>query len=504
MTVCGRLAGMAGMLIMGEMAGFACVRFSSSWLWAAGVAILLSLAAYGWRWPYALPFSVFAFGLVAALRTDALLVEALEGHWMFARGGATPAVALKVEGDVQIGQRKDGGRTAGFFSHLGPMPLKAVLPLAKDVPSPEKGEIWRCEGWISRRPPRGGRFGCRMFWGKAGTRIVRLSRVSVADRRRAAISEACAARAAIGLDWCPLLAAVNRAILLGRRGELPADRRAVFAQAGTVHVFAISGLHVMLLAVLLCRLLVWARVPVRVRGLVALPVLAAYVMVTGLRPSAVRAAMMAGLYMLAPTFGRKGDSLAAWSLTALAVFGYAPERLHDTGCVLSFAVMLGIVAWLRWVAPCLPSRCREGYGGECGVSVAAWISGTPIVAAVFGVFTPGGLVANLVVLRLVGCLVAFGMAGMAFGFVFRPAAALFNNLAATMSFLMMQISTAVAALPFASFAVEPWSWSVCLAWYGGFLALLALATGWWRRRSAMGWLGLHKGWRWRHVWRGSV
>jgi len=244
----------------------------------------------------------------------------------------------------------------------------------------------------------------------------------------------------------------------------------------------------MLLAFLLHRLLALVGVPLRVRGLVVLPILVGYVLVTGLRPSAVRAALMAGFYLVAPTFGRTGDSLAAWSLTALFAYGSAPERLFDTGCTLSFAVMFGIVAWLRWGVCNLPSWCREGYGGECGVSLAAWTAGTPIVASVFGCFTPGGLLANLVVLRLAGCLVAFGMVGMVCGFVLPPAAALFNVLAAAMSFLMVQASSVVAALPGSSITVEPWSWSDCLAWYGTAGALMFLLALTRRRQFAEWWL----------------
>lgn len=473
MTTAGRLAGMAAMLIAGEATGFACARMSSAWPWAAAMGLLLALAAYGWRWPHVMPAFVFAFGLVAAARTDAMRVAALDGHWRSARCGALPSLALKVEGTVRVWRRKDGGRTAQFASHLGPVPLKVVLPLDGEMPPPVAGERWRCAGWVSRKTLHGGRFGHRMFWGKAGQRPVRLAETSWIERRLRALSEACAARAAIGLGWCPGLAALNRAILLGIRSDLSAEDRAMFARAGTVHVFAISGLHVMLLALLLHRLLMAAGVPLRVRGLAALPILAGYVLVTGLRASAVRAALMAGCCLAAPTFGRKGDVLAAWSLTVLAVYGIAPERLFDIGCALSFAVMFGIVAWLRWVAPHLPSWCREGYGGECGVSLAAWTAGTPIVAAVFGCFTPGGLLANLVVLRLAGCLVAFGMAGMACGFVLPPAAALFNTLSATMAFVMFQVSSLVSSVPGSSIAVEPWSWPACLAWYGAAAALMA-------------------------------
>ena len=210
MTVGCRLAAMAGMLIAGEAAGFACARLSSAWPWMAGIGVLLALAAYGWRWPHVLPIFVFIFGFVAAARTDALRVVLLERHWRSGRGGTPPNLALKVEGTVRVFNRKDGGRSTQFSSHLGPIPLKVVLPLDGEMPPPAAGEVWRCMGWVSCKTLHGGRFERRMFWGKAGTRPVRLAMPSRTECRLAALANACATRAAIGLGWCPDLAALNR------------------------------------------------------------------------------------------------------------------------------------------------------------------------------------------------------------------------------------------------------------------------------------------------------
>ena len=442
--------------------------------------------AYGWRMRHAMPFLVFLYGVVAAMRTEAIRFDSLERHWW--SGGGVPVLELPVESDVRVHHPAKGGVNAEFHSHLGCIPLKVVLRKKDGVFTqvPSRGETWRCAGWVSRRTICPGTFSRRMFWGKTDGIAEMALPPSASCRRLRAIAECCAERAGMGLGWCPGLASVNRAILLGDRTGLSKEQRAVFARAGTVHVFAISGLHVMLIALLLVRLMSLISMPVRMRGLVVVPVLVAYVLVTGTRPSAVRAAMMASICLVAPSFGRKGDSLVAWSLAALCVYGLHPVRIFDTGCTLSFAAMFGIVVWLKWVSPLLPERGRQGLSGECGVSFAAWTAGTPVVAHVFGCFTPGGLLANIVVLRITGCLVAFGMAGMALGFVLPPVAAVFNNLAAAMAWTMCQVSIAVASLPFSSFPVEPWPWHACIAWHGAMLAAIA-AMAWSVRRRGGAW-----------------
>ena len=473
MTTSVRLTLLTGLLLAGERTGFACSNLSAAWPWAAGVCVLLALASLGWNLRWGWPALVFLVGMVLAARTDADHARTLESHWYPLAGhGGMPTLELPVEGPVVVKRRGSGGRIADFPSHFGPVRLKVVLPLTDGGAVPRLGEIWRCSGWISRKEPKDNRFGRRIFWAKGSALSVQAA--PWLTRVWTAASDICAARAGIGLGWCPQIAALNQAILLGRRNGLPPAHRKDFVMAGTIHVFAVSGLHVMLIALLLIRVQNILTVPFHIRGLVATPVLVAYVMVTGARPSAVRAAAMAGICLFAPAFGRKGDPLTAWALTALAVYGTAPLHLFDSGCMLSFTVMLGIVSWLRWVRPSLPVWARDGWRGGLCVSLAAWVAGVPLVARVFGLFTLGGLVANPVVIPLAALTVAFGMAGIISGLILPPAAALFNNVAALTTFLMARTSSLVAKLPFSTLQVTIWPWWWCVCWYAAWIALSAL------------------------------
>ena len=283
----------------------------------------------------------------------------------------------------------------------------------------------------------------------------------------------------VGLDWNRELADLDRAILLGRRDGISRDRRRLFADAGTIHVFAISGLHVMVVAWMLNGVLLRLEAPLRVRGLLCLPPLWAYVVLTGAHPSAVRAALMASFHLLATVLDRRPDARVSWSLTAIVVYALHPERLLDVGCTFSFAVMLGIVLWLdcaRRLDRLIPAE-RTGlrrFVGEFGVTLVAWAAGVPIAAHVFGRFTPGGLLANYFVLRCARPLVQCGFGALAAGLFCPLLAALLNNAAAGCAWAMVFISERVAALPFSTFEVRPWSYTACAAWYGACLALLLL------------------------------
>ena len=91
--------------------------------------------------------------------------------------------------------------------------------------------------------------------------------LSIAIRIRESLSR----RLGIGLENSPETAGLLRAILLGDKSALSKTSRETFSAAGTAHVFAISGLHVVIVAKLLSLLLTLMFVPRRWTGLALIP-----------------------------------------------------------------------------------------------------------------------------------------------------------------------------------------------------------------------------------------
>jgi len=283
-------------------------------------------------------------------------------------------------------------------------------------------------------------------------------------------------RLGLGLSHDRELAGLNRAILLGERANLPFTTRRTFVDAGTIHVFAISGLHVMIVAWVIVYLLLFLRLPLRLAGLVSLPVLWGYVAVIGSPPSAIRAALMASFYFLAPLFWRRPDSLVAWELTFLSVHLVRPANIANVGSLLSFTVMFAILLTARAVRDILP-RWQQ----NLVISFAAWAAGVPIAAHVFGRVTPGGLLANLALIPAATVTVVSGALGLVASFFSRTVAIHLNNAAALFTNAMVGISKIVAGLPGANFETRPWNYGECAAWYA-LMILIPLAIGIWRSR----------------------
>lgn len=464
-------------LIAGEVMGFAVSFLADIWVLFTCVCGMVLSAIWGWGRFRLVYVAVFLLGCVLAAHTEARLRGVLDANaGMY---GPRPVLHLPVEESASVPVRvKNGGWRTEFPSHVGVLPLKVILPLrSQDEPVPKRGEVWDVVGQIAFQKDRMRRFERRKLWAmkqKGGVRT------AVAKRKLSwpLIGDELARRAGAGLDWTLELAALNRAILLGRRTELSAERRQMFVDAGTIHLFAISGLHVMVVAWILRALLQRLELVPGLQGLVCTPLIVAYVVLTGSRPSAVRAALMASIWLIGPVFGRQPDSLMAWSVTAFIVYVLSPELLFDLGCSLSFVVMFGIVLWCKWTRQFTPMFGLEqipklrSFVGGLGVSLAAWIAGVPVAAAAFGRFTPGGLLANAVVVLCAECMVKIGASALVVSFVCLPLAAILNNVATLFTWMMSFVSSCVASLPFSTFDVEPWGMGKSVAWFMAWFMVL--------------------------------
>ena len=275
-------------------------------------------------------------------------------------------------------------------------------------------------------------------------------------------------RVAVGIERERETVSLSRAILLGERSRLPATTRRLFVESGTMHVFAISGLHVMAIADVLTYLLGLLFVPLRFRGVAAIPLLWGYVALIGFTPSAVRAALMATFNLVAPVLWRKHDNLRSWTLTFLLVHVYDPLLIVNVGNALSFAVMLAILLAGEWGRD-LP-KVRQ----TLLVTAVAWAVGVPIAAHVFGRVTPGGMLANLVLIAAAKLAVVSGAIGLIASYVSELTAVHLNNFGALAIRGMVLVAEGVAQIPGANFETGRWSLPVCAAWYAG-LAILALA-----------------------------
>jgi len=142
------------------------------------------------------------------------------------------------------------------------------------------------------------------------------------------------------------------ALLLGDTAALDRDEWDAYVRTGVVHVLAISGQHLVVLAGFVWLVLTLFDVRRRHGAWVIIVVMISYTLLTGARPSAVRATVMVCCVCLAIVLRRPVMPANIFALSWLVVLMLNPTDPFTAGCQLSFLSVF-ILVWGagRWLAP---------------------------------------------------------------------------------------------------------------------------------------------------------
>jgi len=181
----------------------------------------------------------------------------------------------------------------------------------------------------------------------------------------------------------------------GDDSGLSEPARDTFDRTNTSHITAVSGSNVAILLAMwyaLVRSGRWRRsIPAL---LCVLTLIWLYVVLVGMGPGAVRAALFATLLFPAARFGRRADPMTALMAVSAAMLLASPGYAVNVGFWLSMAASAAMVTTL----PAANQTTPWEFLGRGTVSLlAAQLATLPITFWVFGSWSPGSLVANLIV-----------------------------------------------------------------------------------------------------------
>lgn len=199
--------------------------------------------------------------------------------------------------------------------------------------------------------------------------------------------------------------AVIAALTVGDKSYLDQELKATYVNSGTIHILAVSGMHVGLLFWLLQQitrpLMLWRRGKIA-RTLLVLLVIWIYAMITGLTPSVVRASVMFTFWMLGDAGERKVSIYNTISASALFLLILNPQAIFDVGFQLSYLAVLGIVVFYKdiynWFF--FKNWVLKQVWSMLAVSLAAQLLTLPLTLYYFHQFPNYFLLANLIALPL--------------------------------------------------------------------------------------------------------
>jgi ComEC/Rec2-related protein len=251
-----------------------------------------------------------------------------------------------------------------------------------------------------------------------------------------------------GLENSPDVTSAINGMVLGLRHQTAEDIEEPFQQTGTLHLFAVAGLHVGIVARLLWIMATVARLPRKWATLLVIPALLFYAAVTGLHTSSVRAAVMSAVLLGGFIAERKAFAFNGLAAAATLILAWNTQELFAVGFQLSFSVVAAILLlheptfrfFKRLLAtdPFLPrtlftkgrrvlEKGLTWLARAASVSFAAWVGSLPLMFWYYHLVTLISLVANLVVVPIAFFVLAGAMLSLLTAPLSQWLSVIFNN-----------------------------------------------------------------------------
>ena len=278
-----------------------------------------------------------------------------------------------------------------------------------------------------------------------------------------------------GLENSPDVTGAINGMVLGLRHQTTEDIEEPFQQTGTLHLFAVAGLHVGIVARLLWILATVARLSRKWATVFIIPALLFYAAITGLHTSSVRAAVMSAVLLGGFIVERKAFAFNSLAAAATLILCWDTNELFAVGFQLSFCVV-GAILLLheptfcflqrRFASdPFLPrslfsvrrralNKALTWIARATSVSFAAWVGSLPLMFWYYHLVTLISLVANLVVVPIAFFVLAGALLSIITATFSTWLSIVFNNANWALTKLILAAVHLFAQLPGGHFYVE--------------------------------------------------
>ncbi|MFY8020851.1 MAG: ComEC/Rec2 family competence protein, partial [Bacteroidia bacterium] len=212
--------------------------------------------------------------------------------------------------------------------------------------------------------------------------------------------------------------AVAMALLYGYDDEISKELSQQYAITGTLHVLAVSGMHVGLVFLFLETILVFLdknQFLKLIKTCIILSCIWFYSLLCGLSPSILRAAVMISFFVVSKLLQRVYNPVNTLSASAFLLLMVQPELVYDAGFQLSYFAVLGLSLFYQpiylWFEP--KSWLSDQTWKLIAASTAAQITTFPLSLFYFHQFPILFLLSNLLIIPLSTIAIYCGIAALA-------------------------------------------------------------------------------------------
>lgn len=202
----------------------------------------------------------------------------------------------------------------------------------------------------------------------------------------------------------PTVASFLYAMTFGDSSGMSYEIKDDFAATGTAHLFAVSGLHVGILAASILFLLKKFKCSHLWSTCITIASLIFYCILADFSMSVIRATLMISLGLIATDIGARNDMLSTISFSAIIMLLVVPSAIFDLGFQMSYFAVFGIALTMPPLLRILNKRLPNKISQPLAVCLAANIGLLPIMLIYFNKLSLIFVLANLLVVPLVSAL----------------------------------------------------------------------------------------------------
>jgi len=259
----------------------------------------------------------------------------------------------------------------------------------------------------------------------------------------------------------PPQSSILAALILGDKRQISNKWKEKLSYAGVRHLTAVSGMHVAILTTILMSFLIGLGFWRQQAFYFALGLMAFFILMTGLQPSAIRAGIMASLFLFGQYLGRQSISSRAIVFAGAVMLAQNPLLLKlDVGFQLSFLAMMGIIYlmpifqnWFRKIPNFLQLR------NIISLTLAAQIFTLPILIYNFGYFSLVAPITNILIVPFLPFIMGLGFIFAISGAIWQPLGWIFSLPSWFLLSYVTKIVNWFSSFSFAAFSLEiSWIW----------------------------------------------
>lgn len=254
-------------------------------------------------------------------------------------------------------------------------------------------------------------------------------------------------------------------LLLGSKGGINSEDKEAFIKTGTIHIVALSGYNVMIVAEATMKIVsavAYGTIAYVSAGIVVV----LFVIMAGGGSTAVRAGLMACIALLARATGRTYMALRALFIVSLIMLVVNPRIIFDVSFHLSVLATFGVISlpekilkYFLWIP------LWRGFRSMILTTISASIAVIPYIMYVMGSVSVVSLLANAFILPTIPYIMLGGFIAGSIGLFSDMLAIPFSYIVHIGDTYLFSVVDFFARLPFASFNIKKFPLILIILFY---------------------------------------